>query len=675
MKCLALFIFLFVFIENRQTSSIDLNLDANKAFSFGGVSITIGSETFVPSNLGGVSVWCNNQIFNYWSDGVKFTAIKETRKSNFLSANWIMYKKNVFYYHYEVNYEVEGLRLIINIKDLGRINNNDTLPLDYAEINAVYLDRCENAINPHIIGVPYLTTFNILYANNCFVSMYFDWNKSNASQILPYNSVYSNSSVYYSQYALYNKLTNGKRNKLDETIIMKVSDKIEEVLPDIPNPKSKYYNESADRIVFDDWKPFDRSLEQLKKLENSDIHNVWHILHNWQNQGYDVALPDVFPANNDFGGNAELLKVSEFNRSNGNLFSLHENYIDIFKLSSQFKGSNLSLNTEAKYLFNWLNPNNMDSSFIVKPSKVISILSPISVLMHKELGTTSSYHDVSSSYDPSKFVDYDHNQPNAGKFIQPYQSSIEIADTLRKIHEGPVSGEGLAHFLYAGYYDDFCAQLHTAKSLPGAFYGQTEKLGGFYKPLFVNFDLLKMKEKTFVHGMGYYSRFFYNASNNWGSIGFSKDSALMYAATELAYGHGAFFSSDSYNFLEQAELEYKYVYPMQIRYAGSKVKSILYNDMGNMLSASDYIRKYPHTFDDFFSPDFMGQIYVQYDNGVEVYVNRHPVRKWILGSFKKNGFYSVNAELDGSKILFSGISSGGVFSLLPSSGWMCYSKN
>jgi len=162
MKCLALFIFLFVFIENRQTSSIDLNLDANKAFSFGGVSITIGSETFVPSNLGGVSVWCNNQIFNYWSDGVKFTAIKETRKSNFLSANWIMYKKNVFYYHYEVNYEVEGLRLIINIKDLGRINNNDTLPLDYAEINAVYLDRCENAINPHIIGVPYLSRRNNL---------------------------------------------------------------------------------------------------------------------------------------------------------------------------------------------------------------------------------------------------------------------------------------------------------------------------------------------------------------------------------------------------------------------------------------------------------------------------------------------------------------------------------
>ncbi|MBE2226534.1 MAG: hypothetical protein IAE93_04305 [Ignavibacteria bacterium] len=646
----------------------------NDISSFRNVIVEDDKSGFYPSNGGGVSVITKGgRIFHPWTEGVVIQQLYKKNLGPNTKCGWIMYKENDFQYTYEVVYTVYFSELIIKFADLEMYINNDSIPKEKAEIYGVLLDRCENAINPVIIGVPYLTTFNILYANKCFVSMYFDWNRSNASQILPYNSVYSNSSVYYSQYALYNKKTNGKRNKLDETIIMKVSDNIDDVLPDIPNPRSVYYKESAQRIVFDDWKPFDRSMEQLTKIENSGIRNIWHILHNWQNQGYDVALPDVFPANSNFGGNVELLKISQFNKSNGNLFSLHENYIDIFKLSSQFKRSNLSFNSHGEYLFNWLNPNNLDSSFIVKPSKVISILSPISTLLHKEFETTAAYHDVSSSYDPSKFVDYEHSLKDAGKFCQPYNSNIAIADTLRKIHSGPVSGEGLAHFLYSGYYDDFCAQLHTAKSLPGAFYGQSEKLGGFYKPLFVNFDLLKMKEKTFVHGMGYYSRFFYNSENNWGSIGYSRDSALMYAATELAYGHGAFCSSDSYNFIEQCEIEYKYVYPMQIRYADSKVKLILYNDTGKLISASDYIKKYPATFDNFFSPDFMGQLYVQYENGVEVFVNRHPSRTWNIGSFNKNGFYSHNAVYNNVLKLYSGHSTGGKFELPASNGWVCYS--
>lgn len=655
-------------IAISEISSKEIEISGN-TYTLNSIRVTDDADTLYPSYFGGISVITPaNKIFHPWSTDVKYILLKKMKNYS----EWMMLVENKYYIKFSTEVEIVKKRLTIHFKDIGRDILEDTTKFENIDVFAFYLDRCENAINPHIIGIPYLTTFNVLFANNCFVSMYFDWTKTSASQILPYNTIYSNSSVYYSQYALYNKLTNGKRNKLDETVILKVSENIEDVFPDIPNPESQYYKESAKRLIFDDWKTFDNSINQLVKLEKAGISNVWHILHNWQNQGYDVALPDVYPANSNFGGNTELLKVSQFNKSNGNLFSLHENYIDIFKLSSQYTKSNLSLNSESKFLFNWLNPNNLDSSFIVKPSRVISILSPVSTLIHNEFETTASYHDVSSSYDPSKFVDYDHEQPDAGKFLQPYKSSIAIAESLRKIHSGPVSGEGLAHFLYAGYYDDFCAQLHTGKSLPGAFYGQTEKLGGFYKPLIVNFDLLKLKEKTFAHGMGYYSRFFYNSTNNWGSIGFSKDSALMYAATELAYGHGAFCSSDSYNFVEQCEIEYKYVFPMQIRYSESKVQLILYNDNGKMLTASDYIRKYPATFDNFFSPDFMAQVYVKYENGVEVFVNRHPNKKWNIGDFKKAGFYSFNAEYNSNSSLFSGNSNGGKFTLPSSNGWMCY---
>ena len=76
-----------------------------------------------------------------------------------------------------------------------------------------------------------------------------------------------------------------------------------------------------------------------------------------------------------------------------------------------------------------------------------------------------------------------------------------------------------------------------------------------------------MKEKATLHGVGYYTRFFYNVNRPFEFSGRSRDSALIYSATELAFGHGAFFSSASYNIVEQGKIEYNYVFPVQLRYA------------------------------------------------------------------------------------------------------------
>ena len=239
------------------------------------------------------------------------------------------------------------------------------------------------------------------------------------------------------------------------------------------------------------------------------------------------------------------------------------------------------------------------------------------------------------------------------------------------IHQGPVSGEGLAHFLYIGFYDDISsAQIHTAKSLPGSYGTETE--GGFYKPLLVNFDLLKMKEKTMVHGVGYYERFFYK-DRYWEYMGRSRDSALIYAATELAYGHGSFISKSSYNFIEQGLIEYNYVYPMQIRYAKAKVKKILYSDNSELVDISEYIRRHPYTFDRFGSDYFLSQAVIKYDNGVVVYVNRHPKRKWVLKLNFGYGFYDYHVVVNGKDSLNVGFSNGHDFVLPPANGWLCYS--
>ena len=349
----------------------------------------------------------------------------------------------------------------------------------------------------------------------------------------------------------------------------------------------------------------------------------------------------------------------------GFLFALHENYIDVFAKSSKFIPSNLALNSDGRYIFNWFNG---DTSYLVKPTRIFDNLVPISSQIKEIIGPNSSYHDVSASYDPSKYVDYDYSTPGAGMFKTPFNIYKSLADTMRRIYDGPVSSEGLAHFLYVGYYDDISsAQIHTAQSLPGS-YG-TEIYGGYYKPLLVNFDLLKMKEKATVHGVGYYDRFFYNHEMGR-NIGRDRDSILMYSATELAYGHGAFFRT-----LEQGEIEYSCVYPVQLRYASAIVKEIWYNDNGSLISASDYIRRHPNTFDKIDSKDFMGQLMVKYDNGLIVYVNRHPTKNWDLNISHSKTFVSAHCIQRNIDTLYCEERIVSACTLPAGNGWFCYMNN
>lgn len=658
-------------MNESKLLSQSLSFDESNSNTLHSIRVNFGDKSFYPSLEGGVSIVNKNgTIYHPWSAGVNFIMLSKNSSGKNISTEWIMYKKNDFYYHLGVTYQLYDNEVRANFRDLGKINN-DTLHEDYADVAAVYLDRCGNAQNPFIIAVPYLTTFNILLANDCFVSVYFDWNKTNASQIFPYNTVYSDSSVFFSQYALYNPLTNGKRNKLNETVILRVSGNIDEVFPDLNNPVSKYYNESSERIVFDDWSSFDKGASNITQLNNAGVKNIWHIVHNWQNKGYDVALPDILPANPEFGGNETLIRLSDLNASLGNLFSLHENNIDIFTQSVKFDKKNMSLSTNRKYMFNWLHPETKDTSYLSKPSEFLNLMVPISRSINETFHTTAAYHDVLTSYDPSRYVDYDVNAPNAGLLSEPYSVFKKAADTLRKIHNGPVSSEGLGHFLYVGYFDDVCAEIHSAKSLPSFYYGNTEKLGGFYKPLLVNFDLLKMKEKAAVHGVGYYERFFFN-NNYWEYMGRSRDSALSYSATELAYGHCSFVSALSYNLVEQGFIEYNFVYPVQLRYSGTRVSTILYNDNGKLISASDYIRRYPGTFDNFFNENFMSQVYIKYANGLVIFVNRNPLKKWIIKGNFNNGFASFHAIVDKKDSLYAGNFTGQQIELPHSNGWFCF---
>jgi hypothetical protein len=170
----------------------------------------------------------------------------------------------------------------------------------------------------------------------------------------------------------------------------------------------------------------------------------------------------------------------------------------------------------------------------------------------------------------------------------------------------------------------------------------------------------------------------------YGQYQTGNNDVLIYTATELAYAHGGFFTKSNYvnfDYLQQADVQFNNVFPMQGLYANAGIISILYNDGGNLISASDFIKNHPNDFNCFINTDdcsnenFLGQVRIEYNNGTIVYVNRHPTRSWNNIS-EGGGWYNYNSYVNGSSTVLLGTGIFGTnasFNLPPEIGWVCYS--
>jgi hypothetical protein len=223
------------------------------------------------------------------------------------------------------------------------------------------------------------------------------------------------------------------------------------------------------------------------------------------------------------------------------------------------------------------------------------------------------------------------------------------------------------HFLHAGYFDDIEAQINAG--------GYDERSTGQWLPLLVDFDLLKLHDRMTPHGVGYYERFFCNEKNESVYTAFPIEKALEYIAAELAFGHGGFIPTPdmSRDFVKVALLEQRHVFSAQKLYADAKTVRIVYNDSGEEVDASEYIRRHSAGFADRSHADFMGQVHVEYDNGTTVCVNRHPSREWRVSAGDAAGWFNFHAKLDGRDSLGTGKAGRTDFLLPARSGWVVYS--
>jgi hypothetical protein len=158
------------------------------------------------------------------------------------------------------------------------------------------------------------------------------------------------------------------------------------------------------------------------------------------------------------------------------------------------------------------------------------------------------------------------------------------------------------------------------------------------------------------HGMGYPARYF----NESGQPAIDADQVNwdLYRATEIAYGHAGYLTGlgisseegDAYvhryplGSLERALVEYYMLQQLQFQYLSANASIILYEDGGQMVGLSQAL------IDDI---NFINaKLYIEYDNGLKLYVNHDQVDNWIVNlngmsyDLPPNGWVASNSNLN-----------------------------
>ncbi len=453
------------------------------------------------------------------------------------------------------------------------------------------------------LRVPYLAgNLHYLPAQRVYVCRYLDWTRSQSSQC-PQGT------------AVYEPKTDGARNPLFETGYVSVSPEVGEVLPNIPHPPSPHLATLAPRIMLDVWGHhrggFAGDAARLREIKDQGVDHLVIIQHDWQRYGYDVKLPDHLPANPAYGGDEGMIAYGRAANECGFLWSLHENYIDLYPDAPSYDPSARVLQADGTPSKAWYNPGTKVQSYGLKCNRALGYARQNSPLARQRYGATAAYLDVHTCVPPWHQLDHEAGQPAAAMHQAKTRFDTELFEFERQTHGGPLFGEGANHFYWAGRCDGVEAQVE----------------GGEDHSPFLDFDLLKIHPQMVNHGMGYYERWFRRGyDTRYGVDAGSVEQWDKYRAMELAYGHAGFLGNILAHNVQAVLREHHLMHPVQRLYGRARPEAIEYEVGGRWVGASVALA----------AGDTLRQR-VRYDSGLTLWVNWRP-EPWRLRPAAKREF-------------------------------------
>jgi len=476
----------------------------------------------------------------------------------------------------------------------------------------VRFGRAAGLPNPRLVTLPYLAGGSqrpaVLVSGSAeqplFTMGLVDHTRSSASELWFQNEVESSGATYNGG-SRYLPKTDGQRNDCFERLFLTVSPRFEEILPNIPNPKSPWMHVTRERV----WRAHgasdrQRDYAQWKRLARYGMTKIALTDHEtgWRDGGESFTFRTRAAPGK--GGDESQAEYARKIRALGFRYGIYNNYTDFAPVNEHWHEDMVTRLPDGEWRTAW------PRCYNPKPARAVEYESRLAPIIQNKFRLDTAYCDVHTAVRPWQYCDYDARVPGAGTFAATFYAYGEILLHQKRTWNGPVYSEGNNHWYYCGLTDGN--------------YGQDQLARLNENPWLVDFDLRKMHPLCCNFGMGNPGMFF-GRKEQMGRTPEQQQARLdQFLAGTLAFGHTGFLVRQGG--IENTLRSYFGLQQVHARYAQATVADIRYADAsGNLLDSTAAVATGAYR---------RSQIVTRYDNGLEVIVNGHPKDTWTTDDAK-----------------------------------------
>jgi hypothetical protein len=449
----------------------------------------------------------------------------------------------------------------------------------------------------------------VLLAGDTFLTAILDWYASDASY--PYAVTHTGGAAGFDGGAYYVPMVDRGRNPLREKLILTASPDVADVLPNIPNPPSRYIELMRDRVYQHGAVPA-IALTRRRNLGITAVATLAQTdLAGYEGQLDKGVMDDWIdhPSEADpFNGNTDQPK-----RPGESGFDTHLRQIAAVRELGWLIGTyTLSIHSEVPYanfaqIPKILNHEGMPKdvpgyTWTPVTGEVIPYMQRQMRKIQDKCAMQLMYDDVRTIYPVWTFTDYNPALPNSGKFRETFEQAAQLYLARGTAVNGPVLSEGGNHWIYSGLIDGNFARTYGTWSLAT---GAVTPI----PPDLVDFQLQKIHGLSVdIGGSNYFQQ--------WGAATREK-----HLCETLAYGKIGFWNvwSGADETPAMSCRTYYTFHLAQQRYRSVPVAEIRYHNGTALVDASAIIKE---------GKERMGRIYTRFANGFESWTNLNEKEPW-----------------------------------------------
>ncbi len=542
-----------------------------------------------------------------------------------------------------------------------------------------------NVVNPQSFEMSYLPEVLITrtgsVGNEVFYSTYVDYTRSGSNAQISKLSELGSCGVNTFRNSYDTLYTTRQSNPstgitsvlpFEETVYITVSPDVKDVVLAIHEPINPSRAVVSNKVFLDYWTidstsqlsgttSYEKTASRLQLLKSYGLDNLAISYHYYAHRGRDCLYPDNSPANPSlipgssvilFGGTSAMNFLTNTASVLGYIFGVDMTFDmgqDADPTNPYASGlqSNYAKNQAGNSILAWTNPNcvTAPSGYVIKTNKrLFYAMSELSDYLLDGL-FTSLFVDVYTAKSFVGSVDYDYNNDYSSTFKQVYLNLRLLLDFQKNKYgfDGPLFGEGhknaySSRNYFAGIVDSTEAEITNGENAN----------------VIPNYELEQVKPHQANQGMGYGGRWveasilpwqvnYLHPDDIWTTFPTGKqniDFSKQYA-TALAFGHTGMLETTTYgannvvgsannvgvssptlkDFNRRFVIGYYTFAAVQPLYLGYDVNSILY---WNGVSFIDLNAALKQSNFDFYNV----QLKINYDSGLEMYINRHQTQNW-----------------------------------------------